>query len=75
MSGGVSGGVGGGASCDVPGVESGDVFDPPTADRLREWIYSSGNSVEPSEAYRQFKGRDPTVEPMLKKKGLLAEAA
>ena len=52
-------------------LESGDVFDPPTAARLREWIYSSGNSVEPSEAYRKFKGRDPTVEPMLKKKGLL----
>ena len=53
-------------------LESGDVFDASTAARLREWIYSSGNSVEPSEAYRQFKGRDPTVEPMLKKKGLVA---
>ena len=55
-------------------VEKGDVFDAPTAARLREWIYSTGNSVEPSEAYRQFKGRDPTVEPMLRKKGLLPAA-
>ena len=54
-------------------LESGDVFDPSTSRRLRKWIYSSGNSVEPSEAYRNFKGRDPTVTPMLKKKGLLAE--
>lgn len=53
-------------------LESGDVFDPTTAARLRECIYSSGNSIEPSEAFRLFKGRDPTVEPMLKKKGLLA---
>jgi len=52
-------------------LESGDVFDASTAARQREWIYSSGNSVEPSEAYRKFKGRDPTIEPMLKKKGLV----
>uniref|UniRef100_A0A7S0Q1G9 Peptidase M3A/M3B catalytic domain-containing protein n=1 Tax=Coccolithus braarudii TaxID=221442 RepID=A0A7S0Q1G9_9EUKA len=56
-------------------LESGDVFDAPTASRLAKWIYSTGNSVEPSEAYRRFKGRDPTVEPMLKKKGLLPAAA
>jgi peptidyl-dipeptidase Dcp len=56
-------------------LESGDVFDATTAARLREYIYSSGNSREPSEAYRMFKGREPTVEPMLKKKGLLAPVA
>jgi len=53
-------------------IESGDVFDRATSERLKRWIYSTGNSVEPSEAYRQFKGRDPQVEPMLKKKGLVA---
>jgi len=52
-------------------LEIGDVFDAATAARLRKWIYSSGNSVEPLEAYRKFKGRDPTIEPMLKKKGLV----
>jgi len=56
-------------------LEAGDVFDPPTAARLRKWVYSSGNSVEPGEAYRQFKGRDATVEPMMRNKGLLEVAA
>lgn len=54
-------------------LEVGDIFDQETAKRLRKYIYSSGNSIEPGEAYRLFRGRDPTVIPMLKKKGLLEE--
>jgi peptidyl-dipeptidase Dcp len=52
-------------------VEAGNVFDTAVAARLRECIYSSGNSVEPGEAFRAFRGRDPVVEPMLKDRGLL----
>ena len=52
-------------------VEAGSPFDAATAKRLRQFIYSSGNSLEPSEAYRSFRGRAPTVEPMLKQRGLV----
>jgi len=52
-------------------VEAGDVFDAGIAARLRECIYSTGNSREPGEAFRAFRGRDPVVEPMLKDRGLL----
>ncbi|NCT85222.1 MAG: M3 family metallopeptidase [Comamonadaceae bacterium] len=52
-------------------VEAGDVFDPVVAARLRDCILSAGNSVEPGEAFRRFRGRDPVVEPMLKDRGLL----
>jgi peptidyl-dipeptidase Dcp len=55
-------------------IERGDPFDPETARRVRQFIYSSGNSMDPREAYRAFRGRDPAVEPMLKKKGLLTSA-
>jgi len=51
--------------------ETGDCFDRSTAQRVRQYIYSSGNSLDPAEAYRSFRGRDPEIEPMLKKKGLL----
>ena len=51
--------------------EAGDPFDPVTAQRLHRYIYSSGNSLEPSAAYRAFRGRAPTVEPLLRKRGLL----
>jgi peptidyl-dipeptidase Dcp len=52
-------------------VEAGDVFDAAVAARLRECIYAAGNSREPGEAFRAFRGRDPVVEPMLKDRGLL----
>jgi peptidyl-dipeptidase Dcp len=56
-------------------VEAGDPFDAGTAARAREFIYASGNSIDPSQAYRAFRGREPTVTPMLKRRGLLAQDA
>jgi len=55
-------------------TEAGDPFDAATAERLLHTIYSSGNRQNPADAYRAFRGRDPQVEPMLRKRGLLAEA-
>jgi peptidyl-dipeptidase Dcp len=55
-------------------VEAGDPFDATVARRLRRFIYSSGNSLEPGQAYRDFRGREPTTEPMLRKRGLLEPA-
>jgi peptidyl-dipeptidase Dcp len=52
-------------------LETGDCFDSATAARVRKYIYSSGNSIDPAEAFRLFRGRDPAIEPMLKKKGLM----
>ncbi|MBL0125641.1 MAG: M3 family metallopeptidase [Betaproteobacteria bacterium] len=52
-------------------VEAGDPFDPAVAQRLLQHIYSAGNTRDPAEAYRAFRGRAPSVMPMLKKKGLV----
>jgi peptidyl-dipeptidase Dcp len=52
-------------------VEAGSPFDPAVAARLLNHIYASGNSREPGEAYRAFRGRDAKVEPMLRGRGLL----
>ena len=54
--------------------EKGDIFDPATAKACRECIYSSGNSDDPAELFRRFRGRDPVIDFMLKKKGLAGEA-
>jgi peptidyl-dipeptidase Dcp len=54
--------------------EAGDPFDARTAQALRRHIYASGNSVEPGAAYAAFRGRAPTVEPLLRKRGLLEPA-
>jgi peptidyl-dipeptidase Dcp len=55
--------------------EAGSPFDPAVAARLREHVYAAGNSVEPGATYRAFRGRDAAVEPLLKKRGLIAEPA
>jgi peptidyl-dipeptidase Dcp len=55
--------------------EAGDIFDPGTAQRLLECIYSAGNRVEPGQTYRDFRGRDARVEPMLRDRGLIPEEA
>jgi peptidyl-dipeptidase Dcp len=55
--------------------EAGDPFDRATAERLLKWIYSVGNSIDPATAFRSFRGRDPSVEPMLEKRGLLETSA
>ena len=55
--------------------EADNPFDPALADRLMRFIYASGNSLEPSAAFQAFRGRAPTVAPLLRKRGLLDEPA
>jgi peptidyl-dipeptidase Dcp len=50
--------------------ETGDVFHPETAEKLRRYIYSSGGSMDPAEAYRAFRGRMPEIDALLEKRGL-----
>ena len=52
-------------------VEAGDIFDSKTAGRLREFIYAAGNRRDPLDAYVAFRGRPPTIDGLLKKRGLL----
>ena len=52
-------------------TEAGSPFDRAVAARLLRHVYATGNSVAPAAAYAAFRGRDPTVQPLLKKRGLL----
>jgi peptidyl-dipeptidase Dcp len=55
--------------------EAGDIFDPALAQRLRDHVYAAGGAREPAEAYVAFRGRMPSVDPLLRKRGLLGESA
>ena len=55
--------------------EAGDIFDPATAKRLHDDIYSSGGSVDPEAAYVAFRGREPEADALLRRRGLLEEPA
>jgi peptidyl-dipeptidase Dcp len=54
--------------------ETGNAFDAATAQRLKDFIYSAGNLRDPAEAYIAFRGRLPSPEALLRKRGL-ADAA
>ncbi len=56
-------------------TEAGSPFDAAVAQRLQQHIYAAGNSVEPGAAFAAFRGRPPTVQPLLKKRGLLETQA
>ena len=50
--------------------ETGDIFDPATAQRLRETIYAAGGTQDPVDAYKAFRGRLPSPDALLRKRGL-----
>jgi peptidyl-dipeptidase Dcp len=52
--------------------ETGDAFNPAMAEKLKLKIYSSGGSMDPEDAYKAFRGKLPSPEAMLRKKGLAA---
>ena len=49
--------------------EAGDVWDQETAERFRSILLATGNETDRKEAYRKFRGRDPEVKYILKKRG------
>ncbi|MGD9562339.1 MAG: M3 family metallopeptidase [Pyrinomonadaceae bacterium] len=44
-------------------------YDKEVGARLVKYVFSVGNTIDPAEAYRQFRGRDPKVEALMKKRG------
>ncbi len=50
-------------------AEAGGPYDKAVAARLRQHVFSAGNTVDPDEAYRAFRGRDAKIEALLKKRG------
>ncbi len=50
--------------------EAGGSFDIATADKLLRYIYSSGGSMDPEDAYIAFRGKLPSPDALLEKEGL-----
>jgi peptidyl-dipeptidase Dcp len=50
-------------------TERGDVWDKETAERFRSMLLATGNESDRIEAYRAFRGRDPDVKYIMKKRG------
>ncbi len=47
-----------------------DIFDGETASKFRKYILSAGGSADPMELYKKFRGVEPTIDPLLERRGL-----
>ncbi|MDJ0709177.1 MAG: M3 family metallopeptidase [Woeseiaceae bacterium] len=52
-----------------------NIWDPEIAARLQKWVYEAGGLREADELYRNFRGQDPSIEPLLEGRGFAVEAA
>ncbi|MGF7139356.1 M3 family metallopeptidase [Roseimarinus sediminis] len=52
-------------------VESGDLFNKEIAASYRKNIVSKGGTIDAMTMYRNFRGQEPSIEPLLIKRGLL----
>jgi len=52
-------------------VDSGDIFNKEIAASLRKNILSKGGTDEAMKLYLNFRGKEPSIEPLLKKRGLI----
>jgi peptidyl-dipeptidase Dcp len=50
-------------------TEAGGPWDEAVAERLRRHVFSTGNTIEPAEGYRAFRGRDPATGALMRKRG------
>ena len=50
-------------------TEAGGPYDPAVAQRLRLAVLSVGNTVDPADAYRAFRGRDTGIAALMRKRG------
>ena len=53
--------------------ETGDIFDPQTAKKLHDHVYSAGGKADPEALYTAFRGRLPTPDALLRKRGFAPE--
>jgi len=50
-------------------IEGGGPYDKAVAAKLRQNVFSVGNTVDPAEGYRAFRGRDPGIGALMRKRG------
>ncbi|MCL4846022.1 MAG: M3 family metallopeptidase [Acidobacteria bacterium] len=56
-------------------TEAGGPYDRDIARRFRDRVLSVGNTVDPAEAYRAFRGRDAGIDALMRKRGFPVPAA
>jgi peptidyl-dipeptidase Dcp len=50
-------------------IEAGGPYDDTVAERLRRHVFSVGNTIDPAEGYRLFRGRDAQTDALMRNRG------
>jgi peptidyl-dipeptidase Dcp len=50
-------------------TEGGGAYDKAVAKRLHDHVFSVGNTVDPADAYRAFRGKDPGIDALMRDRG------
>lgn len=50
-------------------TEAGGPYDKKVAARLKQYVFAVGNTIDPTDGFRLFRGRDPKVEPLMIERG------
>jgi peptidyl-dipeptidase Dcp len=56
-------------------TEGGGAYDKAVGQRLTQNVFSVGNTLDPAEGYRKFRGRDPKIDALMKERGFPVKAA
>ncbi|MCM2270684.1 MAG: M3 family metallopeptidase [Thermoanaerobaculia bacterium] len=56
-------------------TEAGGAYDKAVAKRLTDHVFSVGNTVDPADGYRAFRGKDPGIAALMRKRGFPVPAA
>jgi len=56
-------------------TEGKGAWDREIANRLRDHVFSVGNTIDPADGYRAFRGRDPQIEALMRKRGFVKASA
>jgi peptidyl-dipeptidase Dcp len=56
-------------------TEAGGPYDRAVAERLSKNVFQAGNTVDPGTAYRAFRGKDPGIAALMRKRGFPVPAA
>ena len=50
-------------------TEAGGPYDKKVAARLRKYVFTVGNTIDPADGFRMFRGRDPQVDALMIERG------
>jgi peptidyl-dipeptidase Dcp len=56
-------------------TEGKGAWDRDIAKRLRDHVFSVGNTIDPADGYKAFRGRDPQIEALMRKRGFAPASA